>query len=520
MLFLFFRYFYHGYVTIDVNNAEGVVEVARFFHIEWLIHVSRHFLVCHLAFEDYSLALALADQYVLGDARAAILSFIGNSFYQLMTKPRFLRLQFEALNDLLSGEWYIAATEGTVLQAINSWLKLGREHYRIPLLKRIHLPLLETDELKVLEDQVPQIVEDPELSKMMVDAQEYHSVPSNQCLITSSRTSARGARPYLVIYSGVEDSSLAEYRPLNCNPDQSTDIIHEEVMSSFLESVFEFAAVAVLGDCMFIAGGYNREMLSTSLFYCYSPHRRCWTELSSMQYARVSHSLVAADSLGLYAITGVNHYFDNSLGLDRDKILDTIEFYNPRENLWVEMPLMPFGVFNTGAAFVDNRLYVTGGISDNPEYDVPVGHVYCCQPSDDGWTILANMNHARHSHALVAVRHKLYVFGGLTAGDDTMGFVNCMYNEVYDIETDQWTDLTPVPPSFGRIHSQSLAIANNVILLSSHENEGYFLSEFDVEADKLEAKATNSCGTCVHKMVVFETAFPSTCLKDFILAPI
>jgi N-acetylneuraminic acid mutarotase len=509
-------------VTIDDSNAEGVVEVARFFHIEWLIQISRHYLVYHLAFEDYQLTVSLADQYVLGDIRSAFLSLIGNSFYYLFTKPRFLRLQFEALNDLLSGEWFIAATEGNVLQAVNMWLKHdlpSREQYCIPLLKLILFPLLDLEELETINMSEFGIAENPDLAKMITDARDYNSIPSRRCLMHSNWSCARGSQPYLVIYSGVEDENEAEYRPLVVKKDRPCDIIREElVTSTFLESVFEFAAVAVLGDYLFIAGGYNRDMLSCAFFYSYSPHRRCWTQLSTMLCARVNHALVAAKDVGLYAVAGVNHYFDDSVGIDRDQILESVEFYDPRNNLWHEMPLLPFGAFNIGATFADNRLYVTGGISDNPEHNVPVGFVNCCRPSDDGWTILANMNHERHSHSIIAHREKLYVFGGLAAGDDTMGFVDCLFNEVYDIETDQWTDLIPMSPGFGHIRQQSVVIGDHIIVLGSRENYGFFMCEFNEESGKLEE--SQSCGTCVHKVVVFETAFPSCSVKDFIHATI
>jgi N-acetylneuraminic acid mutarotase len=509
-------------VTIDNSIAEGVVEVARFFHIEWLIQICRHYLVYHLAFEDYLLTVSLADQYVLGDIRSAFLSLVGNNFYYLFSKPKFLRLQFEAFNDLLSGEWFIAATEGNVLQAVNMWLKHdlpNREQYCIPLLKLIQFPLLELEELEALEASEFKIAESLDLTKTIADARDYNSIPSRRCLMHSKGSRARGSQPYLVIFSGVEDENTAEYRPLMVQQDKPVDIIREElVTSTFLESVFEFAAVAVLGDYLFLAGGYNRDMLSCPFFYSYSPHRRCWTQLSSMLCARVNHALVAANSVGMYAVAGVNHYFDDTVGIDRDQILESAEFYDPRDNLWHEMPLMPFGAFNVGATFTDNRLYVTGGISDNPEHNVPVGFVNCCRPSDDGWTILANMNHERHSHSLIAHHDKLYVFGGLAAGDDTMGFVDCLYNEVYDIETDQWTDLIPSSPGFGRIHQQSVVIGKDIIVLGSRENYGFFLCEFNEESGKLEE--SQPLGACVHKVVVFETAFPSSSVKDFINAAI
>ena len=503
-------------MTVDDSNAEGVVEVARFFHIKWLIDVARHYLACHLSWKNYSLVLHLADQYVLGDVRSAVLSYIGNAFMHVSTRPKFLRLQFEALHDLLAEDWFIAATEWEVLQAVLRWLQHdSAEHsvHRVSLLQLIRFPLLEPSELDSLGTDVTEI---SELADLIKEVRNYHNVPSQRCLYPSSRTAARGSVPYLVLYSGMDNNNVVEYRPLIADP--SADIIREEVTTEFLEIAFEFAAVAVFGDCLFIAGGYShKQWCSSPAFYSYSPHRRCWTELSVMHDPRVSHALCAADAVGLYAVAGINHHVDE-LGFDREIYLDTVELYNPRDNLWHDAPRLPFAVFNFGAAFCSGRLYVTGGISDNPEHSVPVAHVQCCRPTDNGWTILSDMLHERHSHSIVSSHDKLYVFGGLTADPaDTMGFVSQLETEVYDPVADQWTSLVPVPSSFGRIHSLSVTIGEQIILLSSFGKEHFCLHEFDEENGCIAEG--QPCGAFIHKMAVFDASFPSCKLQELISSP-
>jgi len=511
-----YRYFYHGYVTVDASNAEGVVEVARFFHIKWLIDIARHYLACHLSWENYSLVLQLADQYVLGDVRSAVLSYIGNAFVPVSTRSKFLRLQFEALRDLIAEDWFIAATEWEVLQAVLRWLQHNpaeRNLHRISLLQLIRFPLLEPPELESLGSDVTEIVE---LADLIKEAQNYHNIPSQRCLYPSSRTAARGSLPYLVLYSGMDNNSTVEYRPLVADP--SADIIREEVTTEFLEIAFEFAAVAVLGDSLFVAGGYShKQWCSSAAFYCYSPHRRCWTELSVMHDPRVSHALCAADAVGLYAVAGINHHFDE-LGFDREVYLDTVELYDPCDNLWHDAPRLPFAIFNAGAAFCSGRLYVTGGISDNAELTVPVPHVQSCRPTDNGWTILSDMLHERHSHSVVSLHDKLYVFGGLTADPaDTMGFVNQLETEMYDPVADQWTSLVPLPASYGSILSLSVTVGEQIILLSSFGKEHFSLHEFDEETGSITEG--QPCGPFIHKMAVFDASFPSHKLHELMLSP-
>ena len=503
-------------MTVDAGNAEGVVEVARFFHIKWLVDVARHYLSCHLSWENYSLVLHLADQYVLGDVRSAVLSYIGNAFMQVSTRPRFLRLQFEALHNLLAEDWFIAATEWVILQAVLRWLQHDpdeRTVHRASLLQLIRFPLLEPSELDSLGSDVTDMAE---LADLIKEAQNYHNIPSQRCLYPSSHTAARGSLPYLVLYSGMDNSNVVEYRPLVADP--SADIIREEVNTEFLEIIFEFAAVSVFGDCLFVAGGYShKQWCSSAAFYCYSPHRRCWTELSSMQDQRVSHALCAADTVGLYAVAGINHHV-NELGFDREVYLDTVELYDPRDNLWHNAPRLPFAVFNAGVAFCGGRLYVTGGISDNPELTVPVPHVQSCRPTDNGWTILSDMQHERHSHSIVSLHDKLYVFGGLTADpDDTMGFVSQLESEVYDPVADQWTSLVSASADFGRILPLSVTVGEQVILLSSFSKEHFSLHEFDEETESISEG--QPCGAFIHKMAVFDASFPSCKLQELISSP-
>jgi len=473
-------------------------------------------LSCHLNWENYSLVLHLADQHVLGDVRSAILSHVGNTFTQVCLRPKFLRLQFEALHDLISEDWFIAATEWEVLQAVLRWLEhdlAERSAHRVSLLQQIRFPLLEPSELESLGSDVTEMVE---LADLIKEARDYHSIPSQRCLYPSSRTAARGSLPYLVLYAGMDNNCVVEYRPLVADP--SADIIREEVNTEFLEIAFEFAAVAVLGDCLFVAGGYSHEhWCSSAAFYCYSPHRRCWTELSAMHDPRVSHALCAADVVGLYAVAGINHHVDE-LGFDREAYLDTVELYDPRNNLWHDGPRLPFAVFNAGVTFSGGRLYVTGGISDNPELTVPVPHVHSCRPTDNGWTVLSDMQHERHSHSVIPLHNKLYVFGGLK-GDpaNTMGFVSQLESEVYDPLTDQWTSLVPVPASFGRILSSSVTVGEQIILLSSFGKEHFSLHEFDEETGAITEG--QPCGAFIHKMVVLDASFPLRKLQEFMTSP-
>jgi len=70
------------------------------------------------------------------------------------------------------------------------------------------------------------------------------------------------------------------------------------------------------------------------------------------QLPRVSHALCPSKR-GLYAFAGIDHVVLD--GMDRELILDAVEFYDPLENRWRFVRQFPFGCYNTGSIVVDEK---------------------------------------------------------------------------------------------------------------------------------------------------------------------
>ena len=79
-----------------------------------------------------------------------------------------------------------------------------------------------------------------------------------------------------------------------------------------------------------------------------------------------------------------------------------------------------------GAAALDNKFYVTGGLDVG---DQSMFRVDCYDPDTNTWSQMANMNIARRGHSLVSLHGRLYAIGG--AGVDSV--------EVYDPDNNTWT---------------------------------------------------------------------------------
>ena len=60
---------------------------------------------------------------------------------------------------------------------------------------------------------------------------------------------------------------------------------------------------------------------------------------------------------------------------------------------------------------------------------------------------------------------KLFALGGYTDGQDTMSFDNCFINEMYDIETDQWSRVKDIPLEHGHWHSAATVMDDKIYIL-------------------------------------------------------
>jgi kelch-like protein 18 len=500
---LMMEYFYHGHITVDSENIEDILESGCFFHIEWLTKICCDFLVRHMPLEHQTV-MYLADKYCLGNLSKKILDLVSEKFVQLASNPSFMLIHYEVLYQLLSRDDYIHASEDFILKQVLRWLayKEGeRSEYAVPLLSLIRYSLLDVDDLRNLPEEVTSL----ESVRQLVDeAIEFQSHPCRQCLVVSEKTEVRGSRDVVMLITPVDEMEMVQYKV----PGEE-GYISEESDTSFLSSVLEYASVAVLGNYLFVAGGYDRSSwCSSPAFYRYNPRNRSWAELSCMKRARVSFCLCAGLK-GLYAVTGVDHVVDD--GRDKEIILDSIEFYSPETNMWSFLPSMPFGCFSSAAAVLDDKLYVSGGISDDLEMTIPINCLHVSVDGCDEWLPLAPMLHARQSHSMTALDDQLLVFGGYMAGSDMTSFAHCLHCEAYSAATDQWTRLDDAPRDYEHLWAASARLGSSLYILGGSENNRLLVT-YDITSR--EFVCAEVCGDFVLKIVVLSVAVPPQSLVE------
>lgn len=491
------EYFYHGYITMSPEHIQDILESARFFHSDWLIEVTRDYLVHHLSLENYENVVHLADAYSLGDLHLDIYYFFGINIGTLSEQPKFYEnLSMELLSEILNEDYYIEAAERFLLDVVLNWVHEKsefRQVYLLPLLRLIRFGLMDSEELETLPAELDKF---PEIMNNIEEAKSYALLVHVQCLHTEDRFLPRGSRTCFTFFTPTDERLVVVYKEA-----ANKGFCMEELMYGGLDTEFEHTNQAVIGNFLFAAGGYSRKYCSSDRMFRYDPRFREWTELASMSEPRVSFAMCSSDTK-LFAIGGVNHIVLEG-DIEMDNILSSVEMYDPDDNSWVPLTPLVHGSYGQAACVVQDAIWLCGGISDEPLESIPLRSTFTFSLSDQTWVIKSSMITGRQGHNMTHLNGKLYVFGGITLVDKE--FEPCLSNEVYDMDLEQWTAIVETPTSLGQIHQIAASYDNKIYLLGG-KYANVYLMEYDSETDTLEEK--DVVGPACHRMAMLKVPYP------------
>jgi len=195
---------------------------------------------------------------------------------------------------------------------------------------------------------------------------------------------------------------------------------------------------AVLGNLIYVPGGYDAMDEATTTVEVYDPQADTWSEVAPLP-----------TPLFAYAIASVHdrlYVFGGSNGVS---YLDTVYVYNPTHNTWTTGAPMSEPRAFCAAAAVGERVYVIGGYDGQSESDLCT--VY--DPSKEGsgehpWTQRASLGMGRGGLAAVAVEGHIYAIGG--------GWTEYLsFNERYDTRGNVWATFDS--PLFGQWRTLGVA---------------------------------------------------------------
>lgn len=243
---------------------------------------------------------------------------------------------------------------------------------------------------------------------------------------------------------------------------------------------FPDASEEVLGATangkLYVFCGLGPAFKPKGLVYEYDPATNAWTEKKPM--ALPSHHVAFATlNNKIYAFGGFKLPESGPPAWDP---LNNAWEYDPTTDSWKPLAPMPTKRGAAGAAVVNGKIYVTGGVNSLPGVTENGVHpsrphnvlatVEEYDPATNTWRERRPMLVARNHHAVAAVGDKLFVIGGRIGGAfitaPTTNNVDIV--EMYDASSDMWVGRERMPTARSAV---SGAVYNGKIIVAGGEGQ-------------------------------------------------
>ena len=171
-------------------------------------------------------------------------------------------------------------------------------------------------------------------------------------------------------------------------------------------------------------------------------------------------------------------------------VLSTNEVYDPSTDAWATLSPMPTARAGLGVVDFADKIYALGGRTGAaPNGGTPLATLEVYDIATDSWSTLSPMPTARGDLTAVASHGgQIYAAGGWNPACGASGACNNL--EVYDIASDTWSTLTPMPTA--RSNAAGDVAGNNLFVIGGFDG---FVGNLDVNEVYNISKGTWSTAT-------------------------
>jgi N-acetylneuraminic acid mutarotase len=171
------------------------------------------------------------------------------------------------------------------------------------------------------------------------------------------------------------------------------------------------AAVGVIGDRIFLAGGFGGAVYNGTELQIYDPARDTW---QSSSRGEVPPLPVGRNHVPGAVLDGLLYVLGGREGGTRDGLHSRVDVYDPVARAWSVRAAMPTARGGAAAGVVGGRIVVTGGEGNaaDPKGIFPQTEIY--DPARDSWTVSTPMRIPRHGMGAAGIGDRLYVPAGGT----------------------------------------------------------------------------------------------------------
>lgn len=219
----------------------------------------------------------------------------------------------------------------------------------------------------------------------------------------------------------------------------------------------EGISTANVGNLIVAAYGYSPTSGDTNLTRIYDIDADSWSLGSPAPGGGSSEGTAVSHGGSMYALGGRN-------GTQQQMN----HRYTPETDTWEVLAPMPTGRTGLGAAVVGDSIYAVGGrTSTSPCSGGPLATVERYDILTDTWTTVAPLPTALSDIGVISHGGKIYVFGGCTVGTATAS--SEVY--IYDPTTDTWTTGTDMPTPRASFYGVGI-VGNNIYVMGGTDATG------------------------------------------------
>ncbi|KAI8493759.1 hypothetical protein Bbelb_286800 [Branchiostoma belcheri] len=435
---------YTSEISINLKHVEDIFKSAKKLAMPGVVFFCKEFLSQEINMDNCLKVLEVAGRCGLHDIVEKVDGFILKNFDQMSESDLLQQLTFQQISAYLRSDDVRSSAELKLFNAAWRWLKYdtSRSAHAHDLMADIRFGLMSSLELKNHVQQVEFMRTDPQCSRTLQEAYEYHLFPSLQPLRQNNTTKVRSSAYYVITVGGAqkEPTNQCLYLDLTPEPAFSDGVRPRPEWKQFQRAPkarYQLTA-AVLNNFVYLVGGQNEVhaagRAAESSGWRYDPRGNEWLFIAPMQEQRTEFCLCAVGDT-LLAIAG-----RNTSGL-----LKSVEKYDMERDTWTYVASLKNPVCGHAGSVSCDKVFVSGGYTGQ-DYDKSM---LSYSRTSDQWDVRRPMFSARAWHCLVTFDDNMYAIGGHRR--NPAGWhedINVV--EMYQTSANQWTKLSSMdqPRSF------------------------------------------------------------------------
>ncbi|XP_066270979.1 kelch-like protein 9 [Branchiostoma lanceolatum] len=435
---------YTSEISINLKHVEDIFKSAKKLAIPGVVFFCKEFLSQEINMDNCLKVLEVAGRCDLHDIVEKVDGFILKNFDQMSESDLLQQLTYQQIASFMRSDDVRSSAELKLFNAAWRWLKYdsSRSAHAHDLMADIRFGLMSSLELKNHVQQVEFMRTDPQCSRTLQEAYEYHLFPSLQPLRQNITTKVRSSKYYVITVGGAqkEPTNQCLYLDLAPEPALSDGVAPRPEWKQFQRAPkarYQLTA-AVLNNFVYLVGGQNEVhaagRAAESSGWRYDPRSNEWLFIAPMHEQRTEFCLCAVGDT-LLAVAG-----RNTSGL-----LKSVEKYDMERDTWTYVASLKNPVCGHAGSVSCDKVFVSGGYTGQ-DYDKSM---LSYSRNSDQWDVKRPMFSARAWHCLVTFDDNMYAIGGHRR--NPAGWhedINVV--EMYQTSANQWTKLTSMdqPRSF------------------------------------------------------------------------